>query len=477
MYEFDPEWTDKLDRLREAGINPYPNDMKPTWYAKNIHTAAGKSTAGEIADLVESGKTVLKDVSVGGRLIFKRVMGKAMFIKLQDLTGLIQCYVRREEVGGPEVYNKLKKMDIGDIVFCRGKVFRTKAGEVSVWATECRLAAKTLQPFPDRMKGVTDLETRSRQREVDLFMNDETKDVFQARSRILWVIRQFMDDKEFMEVETPMLQPIPGGANAKPFVTHHNALDVDLFMRIAPELYLKRLVIGGFESVFEINKCFRNEGVSPKHNPEFTTLEFYQAWATYEDLMEMTEDLFDRLIHDDQLRFQWDGTFNGHKINMATPFRKASMAELVLETTGEEATGLRLVELFEKHVEHTLIDPTFVTGFPVEVSPLARKNEDDPSITDRFELYIGGWEFANGFSELNDPVDQAERFAAQAQAKDSGDEEAMHFDSDYIRALSYGMPPTAGEGIGIDRLVMLLTGRTHIRDVILFPTMRPESVG
>jgi len=476
VYDFDPEWTAKLDELREAGRNPYPGPHEHidiTHYAANVHSEF-KKWADPVA-LV--GK---KYVSVGGRLMYRNKMGKSMFLRLQDSTGIIQVYVRKENVPEGE-FDWLKKLDIGDIVCAHGYVFRTKAGEITIMAGYCQLAAKTLMPMPDRQHGVQDVETRARQRYVDLYMNEDSRKAFIQRSKIVRAIRNFFDNEDYIEVETPSLQTIPGGANAKPFETHHNALDIPMFMRIAPELFLKRLIVGGLDRVFEIGKNFRNEGVSTKHNPEFTTVEFYAAWECYENLMDQIENLVRHLAgvtadpEDGYPMGEVVGIqFGGVDIDLAGPWRRATMAELVQEATGETATGTKLLELFEEHVEHTLINPTFVTGYPVEVSPLAKRNHKDPTIVDRFELFINGWEIANGFNELNDPVDQAARFQAQAEARADGDDEAMYFDADYIRALSYGMPPTAGAGIGVDRLVMLLTDRQSIREVILFPTMRPE---
>ncbi|MBT3217809.1 MAG: lysine--tRNA ligase, partial [Proteobacteria bacterium] len=412
--------------------------------------------------------------------------------------GLIQVYVRREEVGD-DTFAMLRKIDIGDLLWVSGVVMRTRTKELSVRAKKAQLAAKTLNPFPDRWHSVTDVQTRSRQRYVDLFMNESSRRTFRARSRIIRHIRDVFEERGFLEVETPMMQVIPGGAAARPFVTHHNALDMDLYLRVAPELFLKRLVVGGFERVFEINRNFRNEGVSVKHNPEFTMLEFYQAWSTFEDLMDFTEELLTGLVQTICGKLQIE--FGDHEIDFSPPFRRAPMDALIAEHTPLSLESLEdpaAMEswwranhevkdqvlptsrgkwwelLFDTYVEHELINPTFVTGFPTEISPLSRRNDARPDRVDRFELVIASWEIANAFSELNDPVDQAGRFEAQAKARAAGDEESMYYDHDYIRALTYGMPPTAGEGIGIDRLVMLLTGCTSIREVILFPTLRPE---
>ncbi len=509
MFEFDDKFTTKLASLREMGVEPYPNGFEPTHLSTELHQAFVG---------VDDPSTVpgFDKVAIGGRLMFRNRMGKAMFLRVQDRGeatvddvdsdgqairrgGIIQVWIKRDNVG-EQAYETLKKLDIGDIVYVEGTMMRTRTGELTVQASRAVLAGKTLLPFPDRFHGVSDVETRARQRYVDLFMNSDTRDVFRKRSKIIRYVRDYFESRDFLEVETPMMQAIPGGASARPFVTHHNALGMELYLRIAPELYLKRLIVGGLDRVFEINRNFRNEGISLKHNPEFTMLEFYQAWATHADLMDLTEDLVSGLVLD-----LFSGSvvpFDGRDIDYSRPWRRADMDELIAEATGIERASLldpaamrawwnehkpgadaealpttvgKWWELFfDVYVEHTLVHPTFVTGFPAEISPLARRNDDDPFRTDRFELIINGWEIANAFSELNDPVDQAERFAAQASQRTSGDDEAMYFDADYIRALCYGMPPTAGEGIGIDRLVMLLTGQTSIREVILFPTLRPE---
>jgi lysyl-tRNA synthetase class 2 len=492
MSEFDPDFLAKVDALRAGGVHPYPNGLVVTHTTADVRAAFG--------DLPPDTKREDSDLRVGGRVMFRNRMGKALFLRVQDRAGRIQVYLRREEVGD-ETFEVLKNLDIGDFVWVRGFAMTTRTGELSVQAREARLAGKTLLPFPDRWHGMTDIEQRSRQRHVDLFMNDDTREVFRKRSAIVRYLRDFFHARGFVEVETPMMQSIPGGANARPFVTHHNALGIDLFLRIAPELYLKRLVVGGVERVFEINRNFRNEGISVKHNPEFTMLEFYQAWATHEDLMDLTEELLVGLVP----AVCGGATvvpYGDATIDFTPPYRRADMDLLISEQTGLDRAALRDVDamrafwlakrpgadpdalpktagrfwelLFDAHVEHTLRNPTFVTGFPIEISPLSRRNDADPTIADRFELYVAGREIANAFSELNDPVDQAGRFADQVKAREAGDEEGMLFDHDYIRALSYGMPCTAGEGIGVDRLVMLLTNRTSIREVILFPTLRPE---
>ena len=518
MYEFDADFVAKLDALRAEGVAPYPNGLEQTHVSTDLHRAF---------DGVDDPTTVdgFDDVAVAGRLMFRNKMGKAMFLRLQDRGdtvvighdddgnpihrhGIIQVWVQRDRLG-VDAFNQLKKLDIGDFVHARGPVIRTRTGELTIHAQSCQLAGKILETFPDRYHGVQDVELKARRRYVDLFMNPETRAAFKLRSRILRYIRNFLEERDYLEVETPMMQPIPGGAAARPFVTHHNALDLELFLRIAPELYLKRLLVGGLERVFEINRNFRNEGISVKHNPEFTMIELYQAWATYTDLMDLTEELLRGLVRD-VVRAGEDNPslvveFGDHTVDFGSDFRRAGMDELICEKTELTADQMRdpaALEafwrahqsvddddrlptdwghwwelLFETYVEHTLVSPTFVTRFPAAISPLARRNDEDPELTDRFELIVATWELANAFSELNDPVDQAARFEAQVQARDAGDDEAMYFDADYVRALSYGMPPAAGEGIGIDRLVMLLTGRTTIREVILFPTLRPEKTG
>jgi lysyl-tRNA synthetase class 2 len=508
MFEFDPKWLAKLDEMRAAGVQPYPDAsaFPVTHTSTDIHERC--------VGVVVPSEVIPDAVCIGGRVIFRNHMGKAMFLRVQDRGapsvrdvdadgnpvvrgGLMQVYLRKEEIGEAQ-FDQIKKIDIGDFVWVRGVVMRTKTGELSVQAIDIRLAGKILQPFPDRFHGVEDIEYRSRQRYVDLFMNADSRDTFRMRSAVVRYIRNFFDSRGFMEVETPMMHVIPGGAAARPFITHHNTLDIDLYLRIAPELYLKRLVVGGFERVFEVNRNFRNEGISLRHNPEFTMLEFYWAWATYRDLIDLTEALLVGLCT--ELRGTTQLKFGALDVDMSPPFRRAHMDELIAEKTGLSHDALRdpdamlawwnahnspgeplpttvgkwWEKLFECYVEKTLVNPTFVTGFPAEISPLARRSDDDAFRTDRFELFVATWELCNAFTELNDPVDQAERFLAQVEARAKGDDEGMFFDADYIRALSFGMPPTAGEGIGIDRLVMLLTGRTSIREVILFPTLRPD---
>lgn len=481
----------KLTAIR-AKRNAFPNDWRRDHLAADLQANYMHLDKAALAELAEP-----VSVCVAGRILLKRIMGKASFFTLQDSSGQIQAYLRGQDVGD-EVYEEAKHWDLGDIIGVRGTLFRTNTGELTIQASEAALLTKSLRPLPDKFHGLHDMEVRYRQRYVDLIVNQHSRATFRLRSQIIAHIRKFMLGRDFMEVETPMMHPIPGGAAAKPFVTHHNALDMPLYLRIAPELYLKRLVVGGFEKVFEINRNFRNEGLSARHNPEFTMMEFYWAYADYRDLMDMTESLLSELA----VAVTGDAVVNyqGTDISFAGPFERltipqavlkynpditpADMDDLVKLTAIAKAKGFDIpagaglgkvrTVLFEETVEHQLIQPTFITEYPAEVSPLARRNDQNPEVTDRFELFIGGREIANGFSELNDPEDQAERFLEQVKAKDAGDDEAMHYDADYIRALEYGLPPTAGEGIGIDRLVMLLTDAPSIRDVLLFPQMRHE---
>ena len=466
----------------------YVNNFRREHLAADLHN---KYAQADKAALEAAGEPAC----VAGRVMLRRVMGKASFITIQDVSGRIQCYLAKNDLG-EDAYNDFNKLwDIGDIVGVRGTMMRTNKGELTVHANTVVLLNKTLRPLPEKYHGLTDQEVRYRQRYVDLMMNEDSQALFRTRSAIISRIRSFFGERDFLEVETPMMQPIPGGATARPFVTHHNALDMELYLRIAPELYLKRLVVGGFERVFEINRSFRNEGVSTRHNPEFTMLEFYQAFADYRDLMALTDELLATLARDvvgsDQLEYQ------GLQVDLSAAPVRMTMAESLVAMAGvpeasvhdadflhDRLVGLNLdtqdswglgklqMELFEAQVEERLAQPTYITEYPAEVSPLARRNDANSDVTDRFELFIGGREYANGFSELNDPVDQAARFRAQADLKSQGDDEAMHFDQDYIDALEYGLPPTAGEGIGIDRLVMLLTNAPSIRDVLLFPLMR-----
>ncbi|GFE58104.1 lysine--tRNA ligase [Geobacter sp. AOG1] len=477
----------KLDAMWEAGINPFPNDFKPAHTSRNLADAYG-----HVTDIEDNPATF----TVAGRIIARRSFGKAAFVQLQDRKGRMQLYVKKDSVG-EEAFERFETFDIGDIIGAVGKPFRTKTGELSLHASEIRLLTKSLLPLPEKFHGLTDVETRYRQRYVDLIVNPEVREVFIKRSRVINLIREFMTGRDFLEVETPMMQQIPGGATARPFVTHHNALDMELFLRIAPELYLKRLVVGGFERVFEINRNFRNEGISVRHNPEFTMMEFYQAYATFEDLMDLTEELLCHVAQ--ELLGTLDFTYQGLDISFKRPWKRLTVKEAILEYGDIDAKSLEdrdlayayarqigldlpqdigygklITEIFEEVAETKLIQPTFITAYPTEVSPLSRKSDQDPEIVDRFEFFCAGREMANAFSELNDPIDQKERFLAQVAAKDKGDEEAHYMDEDYIRALEYGLPPTAGEGIGIDRLVMLLTDSPSIRDVILFPQLKKE---
>ncbi|HCA26557.1 MAG TPA: lysine--tRNA ligase [Betaproteobacteria bacterium] len=479
----------KLAALREHG-GPFPNDFSRTHTAAAIHAAhGGRAKEALEADAVE--------VAVAGRMMLKRVMGKASFATLQDMSGQIQLYISNG-LTGAEAHEAFKHHDIGDILGARGTLFKTKTGELSLRVHTLRLLTKNLRPLPEKFHGLTDQEQKYRQRYLDLITNQETRQTFIVRSKVIQAVRDFLVTRDFLEVETPMMHPIPGGATARPFITHHNALDRALYLRIAPELYLKRLVVGGFEKVFEINRNFRNEGLSTRHNPEFTMVEFYEAYRDYRYLMDLTEDMLRTVAH--AAVGHTAVNYQGHAINLAQPFARLTIAEAIRnhhpEYTEEQlhdrkfliddlkrlnaghrptdgVGGLQL-SLFEETTEHQLIQPTFIVDYPAEVSPLARRNDDNPAITDRFELYIAGREIANGFSELNDAEDQAERFMAQVRRKEAGDHEAMHYDADYVRALEYGMPPAAGEGIGIDRLVMLLTDSPSIRDVILFPQLRQE---
>ena len=480
---------EKLAELREQG-HAFPNDFR-----RNVVNA--ELTAEYELTSAEDLSAAPRRVKIAGRLMTKRVMGKASFANLRDMSGDMQLYVKRDDLA-EGVYGEFKRWDLGDIIAAEGVMFRTQKGELSVLVDDIRLLTKSLRPLPEKFHGLSDQETRYRQRYVDLIMNEASRKTFILRTRIIDGIRRFLMAKDYLEVETPMMQAIPGGATARPFTTYHNALDMDLFLRIAPELYLKRLVVGGFERVFEINRNFRNEGLSTRHNPEFTMVEFYQAYADYNDLMDLTEEMLRTVTQDvlgtSQVHYQ------GTDLDFAKPFHRMTVIESILHFNADisadqlatieaataiaEGLGIQLktsyglgkiqIEIFEKTVEHRLMEPTFITAYPTEVSPLARRSDADPFVTDRFEFFVGGREIANGFSELNDAEDQAERFQAQVADKDAGDDEAMHFDADYIRALEYGMPPTAGEGIGIDRLVMLLTDSPSIRDVLLFPHMRPE---
>jgi lysyl-tRNA synthetase class 2 len=478
----------KLAKLRARGP-AFPNDFRRNALAGDLSTAYAERSA-EALD----GARIR--VSVAGRMLAKRVMGKASFAKLADSSGEIQIFLQREALGAD--YEEFKTWDVGDIVGAEGVLFRTRTGELSVRAERIVLITKSLRPLPDKWHGIADTELRYRRRYVDLIMNEHSRRVFEMRSAIVRYLRAFLDSRGFLEVETPMLHPIPGGAAARPFKTHHNALDADMFLRIAPELYLKRLTVGGFERVYEINRNFRNEGVSTQHNPEFTMLELYQAYADYEDLMEMIETLFQGLA--DALLGSRILDYQGTRIDLSRPFARLSIEEILTANNPDldakslrdlaylrrvcdsrgiayqsgDGAGKLQIELFEKTGEQTLVKPTFAYAYPAEVSPLSRRNDRDPFITDRWEFFVGGRELANGFSELNDSEDQAQRFKDQVERKAGGDEEAMYYDADYVRALEYGMPPTAGLGLGVDRVVMLFANAPSIRDVLLFPHMRPE---
>jgi lysyl-tRNA synthetase, class II len=483
----------KLSALEEMGINPYPSGWKPT------HTAA------EIIKLVEEKNLPLDeenrylplgdDFCIAGRIMRWGKFGKAAFTHLADRTGKLQVYFRKDVIG--ESYAAVKKFDLGDIVGVKGRLFHTKTGELTIEVIEFTFLGKSLRPLPEKWHGLTDVETRFRQRYLDLIVNPEVREIFVKRSKIISYIRDFLVQRDFFEVETPMMQPLPGGAAARPFITHHNALNIDLYLRIAPELYLKRLIVGGLERVFEINRNFRNEGLDREHNPEFTMLEFYWAYADYEDLIKLTEDMISGLVQ--ELFGKMTLSYQETELDFSAPWQRMTMMESLVEIGKvpqeviDDETAARafaeekhikidksaghgkvLVEIFEELVEPNLVGPVFITQYPVEVSPLARRNEDSPEFTDRFELFVCGREIANAFSELADPRDQRSRFEAQANARAAGDDEAQVFDEDFVTALEYGMPPAAGEGIGIDRLVMLLTDSASIREVILFPHLKPK---
>ena len=480
----------KLDALRADG-NAFPNDFRRSDKAEALQSLYAGVSKEMLADKAQV-------ASVAGRVLLKRVMGKASFLTIQDGSGRIQLYVTLKALG-EQAYEAFKSFDIGDVVGAHGTVMKTNKGELSIAVEQLRLLTKSLRPLPEKHKGLTDTETRYRQRYLDLMVNEQSRSVFLRRSKIVDQIRRFFTDRDFIEVETPMMQTTPGGATAQPFVTHYNALATDMYLRVAPELNLKRLVVGGFEQVFEINRNFRNEGVSTKHSPEFTMLEFYWAYADYHDLMDLTEALFRQIA--EQVLGSLSFEYQGRRIDFEAPFARMTMAEAIahyvpeikpqdldelqvatqiaqqhgIEVAGSWGLGKIHLALFEALVEDRIEQPVYITQHPIEVSPLARRNDHNPELTDRFELFIMGKEIANGFSELNDAEDQAARFRAQVAARESGDDEAMHYDDDYITALEYGLPPTAGEGIGIDRLVMLLTDSASIRDVILFPHMRSKS--
>ena len=485
----------KTEKLREEGINPYPNQIEKGTPSKQFLS--------ENEDLLKLDAEVKKDESryytLTGRIKFIRIMGKAAFAKIEDSEGLVQLYYNRDDL--PEGYynNIVKKLfEVGDIIEAKGFPFVTQTGEITLHCTELNIVSKAISPLPEKFHGLQDQELRYRQRYLDMIMNAEVKETFVMRSKIVSLVRRFFEEKSFLEVETPMMHPIPGGANARPFITHHNALDVERYLRIAPELYLKRLIVGGMEAVFEINRNFRNEGMDHTHNPEFTMIEFYWAYHRYDDLMKITEELFDYLFK--HLKLERKLPYGEMEIDFSTPFAKVPYIESIttiggvpadvatnkekaiaylkengVEVDGNLTLGYVQAELFDEFVEAKLINPTYITDFPVDISPLARRSDDNPDLAERFELFMAGKEIANGFSELNDPIDQYERFKGQVDAKEAtGDDEAMHMDTDYVKALSYGMTPTAGEGIGIDRLVMMLTDQHSIRDVLLFPAMKPE---
>ncbi|MFH0799781.1 MAG: lysine--tRNA ligase [Pseudomonadota bacterium] len=478
----------KVAELRQMGLDPYLNDIAPSHMAAEIHHAYDAKDAEELLKLHEN-------FSIAGRIMAIRAFGKAAFLQVKDRTGKLQVFIQKQGIS-EELFKIYKMCDVGDFGLFQGSLFRTKTGELTLEVKDLKLVTKAVQPLPEKWHGLTDVEARYRQRYVDLIVNEKVRETFVKRSEIIRAIREFMVEHGFLEVETPMMHPIPGGAAAKPFTTHHNKLDQELYLRIAPELYLKRLVVGGFERVFEINRNFRNEGISIQHNPEFTMMEFYQSYATYEDLMRFTEELISRVA--EKVLGTMKIAYQGTDIDLAPPYQRLTLKESLVETgkvdpailtsrekalkfamglgdelkSKDEGLGAILTEIFELIVEKKLIRPTFITQYPTEVSPLSRKNNADPDVVDRFELFIYGREISNAFSELNDPEDQAGRFSRQVEALGKGNDEAMRFDEDYINALEYGMPPAAGEGIGIDRLVMLLTDSPSIRDVILFPTLR-----
>jgi lysyl-tRNA synthetase, class II len=485
----------KAEEMRAQGQNPFANDFKVTHVASQLASQFEEFSTEELDQSIKEGQAVT--FSIAGRLMAKRSFGKVAFGSLRDRSGDLQLSFFKLELS-TEIWSSMKKSDLGDIIGCEGMMMRTQKGELSLKVTHFRVLTKSLRPLPDKFHGLTDTATRYRQRYVDLIVTPEARETFKMRSKALKYLREFFDTRDYMEVETPMLQPLYGGAAAKPFETYHNALDMELYMRIAPELNLKRLVVGGFHRVYEINRCFRNEGISTRHNPEFTSLEFYEAFATYEDLMTLTEELISGLamhLHG-KTTLQW----GDHELTLSAPFRRLSVrdglaqyadipVELFYDRDALLAAAARYkiakadsmplgylqMAVFEEACEADLIQPTFVTDFPLDVSPLSRRKESETSLVDRFELYAGGQEIANAFSELNDPDDQRGRFEAQVSARASGDDEAHPMDEDFIRALEYAMPPTAGEGIGIDRLVMLMTNNTSIRDVLFFPLLRPEN--
>ena len=477
----------------------YPNRFRRSALTSDVSAQCAQLSAEELEARSD------QQYALAGRVMTRRVMGKAAFLTMQDMGGRLQLYLRSDELPEGQYRELLRQLDLGDIIGVRGHAFRTRSGELTLHVRELELLVKSLRPLPEKFRGLTDPELRCRQRYLDLLVNEASRQTFLMRTRIVSFIRRYMDERRFMEVETPMMHVIPGGANARPFVTHHHALDIDMYLRIAPELYLKRLVVGGFERVYEINRNFRNEGIDLRHNPEFTMIEFYMAYADYRDLMDLTEDLFRSLAREvlggSRLHCSWGGG-DGFELDFDRPFDKLTMKEAVVRHAAGTISAAQLADeqqarqccaaagievgegwtlghciaaLFEELAEPQLLQPTFITSYPAAISPLARRSDDDPEFTDRFEFFIGGRELGNGFSELNDPDDQRERFLQQAERKRHGDDEAMYYDADYITALEHGLPPTAGEGLGIDRMVMLFTGSRSIRDVILFPALRPQS--
>lgn len=475
----------KLEELRRMGVDPYSNGFSPEHVTGQIASLYSEMSAEELEEVEET-------FSLAGRIVSKRDFGKSAFFHLADRAGRIQAFIRKDSVDERTFSLFRKLLDTGDFAGVRGTLFRTRTGELTVKVRELFLLTKTLRPLPEKWHGLQDVETRYRQRYLDLIANERTREIFRTRSRAVSLVRSFLDSRDFLEVETPMLHPIAGGAAARPFVTHHNALDMDLYLRIAPELYLKRLVVGGLERVYELGRTFRNEGVSAKHNPEFTMVEFYQAYATYEDLMEMVEELVCHVVENTAGKTPIE--YEGRTVDFGRPWRRIDMHDVLRDKFGPEITeddealfaradsmgvrhngirGKAVTEIFEAVSGDDLVDPAFVCGFPLDVSPLARKSDSDPRVVDRFELYVCGREIANAFSELNDPVDQKNRFLAQMEMKKAGEEESHEMDGDYVSALEHGMPPTAGAGIGIDRLVMLLTGASSIREVIFFPHLKP----
>ncbi len=479
----------KLEALKNEGIDPYPNHFRVTHTSKDIHEAFDSLSDEEL-------KSIKETFCLAGRILAIRDFGKTSFIQIQDRKGRIQAYFQKNTIGD-QAFQLFKLLDIGDFVRVEGKVFRTKTGELTLQVQNFQLLVKSLRPLPEKWHGLTDVEIRYRQRYLDLIANPKVKEIFLIRAQAIQMIREFFTRRDFIEVETPMLHPIPGGATAKPFKTYHNALDMELYMRVAPELFLKRLVIGGFERIFEINRCFRNEGISTQHNPEFTMLEFYQSYATYEELMKMTEELLSSMVK--EIRGESRLTYGGREIDFTPPWRRIRFKESLLESGRVDPAALKdplkaqeaaqelglelrkgashgrvLADLFEEVVEPHLTQPTFITHYPTEVSPLSRRNGDHSEVVDRFELFIAGREIANGFSELNDPLEQRERFLQQLRERDEEGDFFLRLDEDFLRALEFGMPPTAGEGIGIDRWIMLLTDAPSIRDVIFFPLLRME---